>query len=238
MGTLVRENDRLLYSFLNVDRVFDFILSIGMRPFVELSFMPKAIASGKKTVFSYQGNVTPPKSLRAWAVLVRKLASHWIKRYGRAEVREWFFEVWNEPNLKAFWTGTKDDYFELYGTTAAALKRVDPLLNVGGPATAKDAWIPEFLQMCSRECVAVDFVSTHHHPTDGRCCNTAIVIDWSKYLNRILELNPAARFARVEPGTICDAVVQAAKPYDHLRAQPSHARPSNMNQREVFRNLR
>ena len=83
------------------------------------------------------------------------------------EVREWFFEVWNEPNLKAFWTGTQKDYFKLYQITAKALKRVDPLLKVGGPATAKNAWIPEFLEFCENRKVPVDFVSTHHYPTDA-----------------------------------------------------------------------
>ena len=167
MGTLVRENGRLLYSFFNADQVFDFLLSIGVRPFVELSFMPKALSSGRKTVFSYQGNVTPPKSHRAWAELVGKIAEHWVRRYGATEVRRWFFEVWNEPNLKAFWTGSQSNYFELYRVTAAALKRVDPLLKVGGPATAKNAWIPAFLDVCSRTRTPVDFVTTHHYPTDA-----------------------------------------------------------------------
>ena len=114
MGTVVREKKRLLYSFFNCDQVFDFLLSIGMKPFVELSFMPEPLASGKRTVFSYQANVTPPKDYTKWAVLIEQLVSHCVERYGESEVNEWLFEVWNEPNLKEFWTGTQRDYFRLY----------------------------------------------------------------------------------------------------------------------------
>ncbi len=80
-----------------------FLLSVGVKPFVELGFMPEALASGHKTVFHYRGNVTPPKDYKKWATLIRKLVAHWVDRYGIGEVRQWFFEVWNEPNLKAFW---------------------------------------------------------------------------------------------------------------------------------------
>src|SRR5215469_11441806 len=95
LGTLVRHRDRLVYSFFNADRIVDFLLSIGMRPFVELSFMPAVLASGSATIFSYRGNVTPPADYRQWAELIRRLVSHWAARYGRGEVRRWYFEVWN-----------------------------------------------------------------------------------------------------------------------------------------------
>ena len=167
MGTLVCEEEQLLYSFFNTDRIFDFLLSIGMRPFVELSFVPEALASGHTTVFNYRANVTPPKDYGQWAALIQKLTSHWVERYGAAEVREWFFEVWNEPNLKSFWTGGQEDYFKLYSCTAAAIKGVDRSLKVGGPATADNQWIPEFLDYCKKNAVPVDFVSTHHYPTDA-----------------------------------------------------------------------
>jgi xylan 1,4-beta-xylosidase len=167
MGTLVREKDQLLYSFYNPDRVCDFLLSIGMKPFVELSFMPTALASGNKTVFSYKANVTPPRDYKQWATLVGKLVSHWVDRYGVKEVREWFFEVWNEPNLKWFWTGSQRDYFKLYRYTVEAIKQVDGSLRVGGPATAKSGWIEDFVDFCERNKVPADFISTHQYPTDG-----------------------------------------------------------------------
>jgi xylan 1,4-beta-xylosidase len=166
MGTLIGEGDTLFYSFFNTDQIFDFLLSIGMKPFVELSFMPTVLASGSQTVFHYNANVTPPKDPAQWAVLIRKLVAHWVDRYGLDEVRQWFFEVWNEPNLTAFGSGMQGDYFELYRYTAEAIKGVDPLLKVGGPATAANAWIDDFLNFCRSNSLPADFVSTHHYPTD------------------------------------------------------------------------
>lgn len=167
MGTLIIHRDEMFYSFFNADSIFDFLLSIGMRPFVELSFMPRALASGNTTVFNYQANVTPPKDFDQWGTFIRRLVSHWVERYGVAEVREWFFEVWNEPNLKEFWSGTREQYFELYRCTVEAIKSVDASLRVGGPATAKNEWIEEFVDYCERNQLPVDFVSTHHYPTDA-----------------------------------------------------------------------
>lgn len=99
LGILMRQNEQLLYTFFNADQIMDFLLSIGMRPFVELSFMPEALASGHTTVFRYRANVTPPKDYTQWATLIQRLVGHWVSRYGMREVSEWLFEVWNEPNL-------------------------------------------------------------------------------------------------------------------------------------------
>ena len=160
LGTFVRTRGGLLDSFLNADRIFDFLLSIGMKPFIELSFMPEALASGPTTVFKYRGNVTPPSDHRQWAAFIKRLVAHWVDRYGIREVADWFFEVWNEPNLKAFWTGSRKDYFHLYRTTVGAIKEVDPALRVGGPATARDGWIDEFIDFCETTDVAIDFISS------------------------------------------------------------------------------
>lgn len=161
------EEGKLWFSFFNIDSIIDFLLEIGMKPFIELSFMPEALASGSKTVFHYKGNITPPRSYEEWGQLVEELAKHLVKRYGKNEVKEWFFEVWNEPNLKDFfWAGTMEEYFELYKYAAFAIKKVDPELKVGGPATAIDAWIPELKDFCAKNNVPIDFISTHHYPTD------------------------------------------------------------------------
>jgi xylan 1,4-beta-xylosidase len=167
MGTLVSEGSDLFYSFFNTDQIFDFLLSIGMKPFVELSFMPTTLASGDQTVFHYRANVTPPKDLAQWSVLIRKLVQHWVDRYGIEEVEQWFFEVWNEPNLTAFGTGNQADYFELYRYTADAIKGVHSALKVGGPATAANAWVDDFIAFCNENGLPVDFISTHHYPTDA-----------------------------------------------------------------------
>ena len=154
------------YSFLNADRIIDFFESISVSPFVELSFMPSCLASGRKTVFTYRGNVTPPLDHRSWQSAVKALLSHWRGVYGSTTMANWFFEVWNEPNWPPFWTGTQADYFKLYRCTAETVKEVDPMLNVGGPATAQSKWIPEFTNYCQRNHAPLDFVSTHHYPND------------------------------------------------------------------------
>lgn len=167
MGTLICHREHLLYSFFNLDQIFDFLLDIGMRPFVELSFMPRTLASGDTTVFSYAANVTPPRDMAQWSELITRLARHLLARYGAAEVRHWNFEVWNEPNQPQFWPASRDDYFALYDATHDALRAADAQLRVGGPATSKNAWLPEFLEHCQRGGRPPSFVSTHHYPTDA-----------------------------------------------------------------------
>lgn len=167
LGTLLCEEDELVYSFFNADSIVDFLLSIDMRPFVELSFMPTTLSSGDTTVFKYRGNVTPPKDYRGWAALITRLVGHWVERYGVVEVRHWFFEVWNEPDLKTFWSGSQAEYFELYRQTVTAIKAVDEELKVGGPASSGNAWIPAFVDFCRSRRLPADFVSTHHYPTDA-----------------------------------------------------------------------
>ena len=167
MGTLVDESYTLVYSFFNTDEIFDFLLSVGIKPFVELSFMPSILSSGSDTVFHYKGNVTPPKDYEAWETLIQKLVAHWVDRYGIEEVRTWFFEVWNEPNLSSFWKGSQQDYFLLYRHTARAIKNVDAILRVGGPATADNEWIADFYNYCTKNSIPFDFISTHQYPTDS-----------------------------------------------------------------------
>ncbi len=126
-----------VHTFSYVDKVFDFILECGARPFVELGFMPRELATVTETLFWWGAHCSPPKDMSRWTELVTRTIEHWIDRYGLAEVRQWRFEVWNEPNLVPhFWTGTKTEYFELYEQTARAIRRIDPLLKVGGPSTS------------------------------------------------------------------------------------------------------
>jgi Beta-xylosidase len=126
-----------VHTFSYLDKVFDFIVDSGVRPFVELGFMPRELATVTDTLFWWRAHCSPPKDMGRWVELVTKTVEHWIDRYGRAEVREWRFEVWNEPNLVPhFWTGTKTQYFELYEQTVRAIKKIDPELRVGGPATS------------------------------------------------------------------------------------------------------
>ncbi|MBC7886977.1 MAG: hypothetical protein H7Z13_03755 [Ferruginibacter sp.] len=124
------------FNWQYIDDLFDRMLEIGVKPFVELAFMPKAMASTEKTQFWWKGNVAPPNDYAKWGALVTAFTNHCISRYGLAEVKTWYFEVWNEPDLGAFWDGTKTQYFELYKASANAIKAIDAGLRVGGPATS------------------------------------------------------------------------------------------------------
>ncbi|MDR3688221.1 MAG: hypothetical protein P4L46_02495 [Fimbriimonas sp.] len=158
----------LVFDWTNVDRYLDQLKEARLRPFVELGFMPEPIASGRQTIFWWNGNVTPPRSQTEWAELVTTFLRHEVRRYGLREIRKWYFEVWNEPNLTGFWTGGQSGYFDLYESTARAAKAVDSKLRVGGPSTAGMAWIPEFLSFCHRRELPVDFVSSHSYgSTEG-----------------------------------------------------------------------
>lgn len=157
-----------LYNFSYVDQIYDGLLKNGVRPFVELSFMPHALASTpERQAFFYHPYVSPPKDWSLWGQLVRHLAEHLVERYGIDEVSQWYFEVWNEPNI-GFWSGQPKQatYFHLYDVAARALKSVSPRLHVGGPATAQAAWVGAFIKHCSEDHVPVDFVSTHVYGDD------------------------------------------------------------------------
>jgi xylan 1,4-beta-xylosidase len=152
------------FNYMYIDVLFDYLQSIGMKPFVELGFMPNALASGRQTIFWWKGNVTPPKDYEKWGALIKNLTEHFTQRYGADEVKTWYFEVWNEPNLKpGFWTGTQEDYFKLYKYSAEAVKSVNPEYRVGGPATAGAAWEPELIDFCVKNNLPIDFISTHSY---------------------------------------------------------------------------
>lgn len=152
------------YNYMYVDALFDYLLSIGIKPFVELGFMPNALASGKETIFWWRGNVTPPKDYDKWGALVKNITEHFTQRYGTDEVKTWYFEVWNEPNLNpGFFTGTQEDYFKIYKYSVEAVKSVNPEYRVGGPATAGAAWETELINFCVKNKVPIDFVSTHSY---------------------------------------------------------------------------
>ena len=158
-----------VYNFTYVDQIYDGLLANGIRPFVELSFMPHKLAREPLLhSFWYRPNISPPKSYQRWDGLIAALAQHLVDRYGIDEVAQWYFEVWNEPNLD-FWGGVprQASYWELYDHTSRALKGVDTRLRVGGPATAQAAWVTDFIRHCSDARVPVDFVSTHVYGDDS-----------------------------------------------------------------------
>ena len=156
------------YNYSYIDQIYDGLLANGVRPYVELSFMPKALASTPaQQNFWYHPYVAPPKDWKLWEDLIRSFATHLVERYGIEEVSRWYFEVWNEPNLD-FWAGEprQETYFTLYDHTAQALKSVSPRLRVGGPSTAQAAWVADFIRHCLQANAPLDFVSTHVYGND------------------------------------------------------------------------
>jgi xylan 1,4-beta-xylosidase len=160
------------YDFSVVDAIYDKLLGIGLRPVVELGFMPRELASDpSKTVFAYGAIISPPASYERWFDLVRALVQHLVDRYGLDEVLGWDFEVWNEANLEVFWSGTKAEFLRLYDVSAAAVKSVDSRIAVGGPSSAAAGWVDDLLDHTKRYGTPVDFVSTHTYgspPLDVR----------------------------------------------------------------------
>ncbi len=167
LGTVRVEDGKTVYNWSKIDQLYDDLLARHIRPFVELGFTPKALATSQNSIFYWNGNTSHPKP-DGWHNLVDAFIRHLEERYGRDEVRTWYFEVWNEPNLSGFWEGADQKaYFELYDLTSQTIKSIDPALRVGGPSTAGAAWVPEFLAHVKQSGAAVDFITTHTYGVQG-----------------------------------------------------------------------
>ena len=161
-------NGRPIYNFDKIDAVYRAILQIGMKPFVEIGFMPHDLATSDKTIFYWKANGSPPKDYGKWADFITAFTRNLETRFGKSEVEEWKFEIWNEPNLDGFWTdGDQAAYFQLYDATVKAIKAVDRALLVGGPATAGAAWVPELIEHAKAAGVPVDFITTHTYGVEA-----------------------------------------------------------------------
>ena len=180
------------YNWQYIDELYDFLQSIGMKPFVELSFMPRALAAGHQTIFWWNGIVNQPRDLSKWGNFIRAFVQHVRDRYGDDELKTWYFEVWNEPNLSGFFAGTQSNYFNLYAETARAVKSVSPAYRVGGPATAGCAWVPPFIRFCVSNQVPVDFISTHTYAVDQG------YLDESGSRGTVLSSNPKSIYGDVQ----------------------------------------
>ncbi|CCQ96797.1 Transcriptional regulator, AraC family [[Clostridium] ultunense Esp] len=158
------------YNWTYVDELFDFFMEMNIKPFIELSFMPRGLKRSDETVFWWKGNISPPKDIKLWTDLVQEFIKHCINRYGIGEVESWYFEVWNEPEYEyVFWAGTREEYFEFYKDTALAIKSISKNLKVGGPAITHgtilgSSWLKDFLIFCQKNNVPLDFLSIHIYP--------------------------------------------------------------------------
>jgi xylan 1,4-beta-xylosidase len=167
LGTVRVENGKTVYNWSKIDQLYDDLLARHIKPFVELGFTPEALATSQNSIFYWHGNTSHPQP-DGWRNLVDAFVRHLEEHYGKDEVRTWYFEVWNEPNLSGFWeNGDQKAYFELYDSTSKTIKQVDPKLRVGGPSTAGAAWVPEFLTHVKRSGAPVDFVTTHTYGVQG-----------------------------------------------------------------------
>ena len=158
------------YNFTYLDFVMDNYQELGIKPFLELGFMPNALASGDQTVFYWKGNVTPPQSYAGWCQLVQATLKHLMDRYGAEYILTCPIEIWNEPNLTGFWKDADmEEYFKLFKETFYAIKAVHPNFRVGGPAICgvdDERWMKEFLSFCDQENIPLDFVTRHHYTTE------------------------------------------------------------------------
>ena len=160
---------KIVYRWTQLDQIYDFLVDAGFDPIVEINPMPSALASGDETMFWYKMNNTPPADYAQWEDFMHAYITHTIERYGVQRVRQWFFEVWNEPDLAGFWTGTMEDYYKLYASCARVFKAVDPELQIGGPAVANGAHALPFAEWCRDHDVPLDFISYHGYPQNEAC---------------------------------------------------------------------
>ncbi len=166
-----RNGERVVeYNFTYLDMVMDSYVELGLRPFLELGFMPSKMASGTQTIFYWKGNTTPPKSYEDWKAMIQALLRHLIERYGAEDVLTWPIEVWNEPNLPGFWEkADMQEYFKLFKNSFEAIKEVDSHFRVGGPAVcggSDEIWIKAFMEFCHDNKIPVDFITRHHYTTE------------------------------------------------------------------------
>jgi xylan 1,4-beta-xylosidase len=167
LGTVRKVDGRIVYDWTEIDALYDALLAKNIRPFVELGWTPAAMRTSDLQLFYWKGNTSHPDPAM-WRDLIRGFVTHLRERYGADEVRSWYFELWNEPNLDGFWEGADQRaYLDLYRDTARTIKAIDPRLRVGGPATAGAAWVPEFLDYARQNQLPVDFVTTHSYGVEG-----------------------------------------------------------------------
>lgn len=167
LGTVRKVDGKVVYDWTKLDQLYDALLARRIRPFVELGWTPAVMRTSEQQLFYWKGNTSHPDPTM-WRDLVSAFVTHVRARYGAGEVRGWYFELWNEPNLDGFWEkADQKAYFDLYASTARTIKEIDSGLRVGGPATAGAAWVPEFLKYASDNKLPVDFVTTHTYGVDG-----------------------------------------------------------------------
>ena len=186
------------YNFTYLDRVMDDYRAQGLKPFIELGFMPDKMASGTQTIFYWKGNTTPPADHQKWADLIKATLRHLAERYGKEEVSTWPCEVWNEPNLPGFWEHADEAaYHQLYKTSVLAVKEALPKMRVGGPAICGGAtsldWVRNFLTFCRDEKLPLDFLTRHAYMGQDPQRNGRYLYHTMRTVDSIMEEMQATR---------------------------------------------
>ena len=180
-----------------VDYVIDSLLDRGLQPMFTTSFIPSAMAGGDVTVFSTKAHTSPPKDWKQWERFVRESVAHAVDRYSLKIVRQWYFEVWNEPNLPGwFWGGNQADFFRLWETTYKAIKSVDAALRIGGPSTARADWIEDALAFGTKHDCVPDYLITHIYNNDSASDNPLAPFAGAQADKNSKSPNSAAGFIR------------------------------------------
>jgi xylan 1,4-beta-xylosidase len=154
------------YNWNYIDEIFNFFYDVNLKPFVEIGFMPEALASKKQyNPFQWKANVSYPKSMKKWSSLVSAFIKHCIERYGKEEVEKWYFEIWSAPDIQdIYWFESKESFFEFYKETYFAIKKICPELRVGSPGVLPSnnfEWFEDFLNYCRDNSIELDFASSH-----------------------------------------------------------------------------
>jgi len=163
------EAGEAIFNFTYVDKLFSFLLQIGLRPFIELGFMPSDLASADENVFTKKSNISKPKDMKKWQALIRAFLLHCVNRYGIEEVRTWYIEFWNEPDTVVFWRNSFEEYCQFYQESYREIKAIDPKIKVGGPGILcyslwKNDFLEDFLFYCRENNCLPDFITVHSYP--------------------------------------------------------------------------
>ncbi len=170
-----------IYDWTITDRIFDTYLARGVKPYVQIGFMPQALST-KPDPYQhswtprarydeiYTGWAYPPTDYKKWGELVYQWTKHCVERYGREEVEKWYWECWNEPNI-GYWQGSPEEFYKLHDYAVAAVRRVIPSARIGGPETAGGGteYLRHFIEHClygtnaatGDKGTPLDFVSFH-----------------------------------------------------------------------------
>lgn len=206
------EEGKVYYNFNYVDELIDFLLSVKIKPFIELSFMPEQLASRNEHTFLWKANISYPKNIKKWCGLVKSFIAHIISKYGSEEVEKWYFEIWNEPDYKnKYYPSTENVKFSFFKDTFNSIKMINSKLKVGGLnvfhyTILNTNIVKNFMDFCKKECIMPDFISFSLYPIIS-------VYDDRHYMNKLKEDTEKIYNTSYIPQTIIESCKYAPENY-------------------------